>query len=208
LESDIQKHNPFWQSLLFTFSLISVLWIVKIYELVTHNSLVAYGILPKHIIGLRGIIFSPFIHGDLGHLFSNTVPCFILMIVLFNTYDRVALYVILAIHIWSGLLVWLFAPYGGSHIGISGIIYGIAGFLIGSGIFRKDRRSFSIALVVTLLYGSMIGGFIPQEGVSWQGHLYGALVGLIIAFVLRNRKLDDYDHRFITSDEPEKHFFE
>ncbi len=208
MESDIQKRNPFWQSLLFTFSLISVLWIVKIYELLTHTSFVAYGILPKYIPGLRGVIFSPFIHGDLGHLFSNTVPCFILMIVLFNTYDRVALYIIGVIHILSGLMVWLFAPYGGSHIGISGIIYGIAGFLIGSGLFRKDRRSVSIAIVVTLLYGSMVGGFIPQEGVSWQGHLYGAVVGIVIAFFLRNIKLDDDDHRFTEPEEKEKHFFE
>ena len=105
-------------------------------------------------------------------------------------------------------MVWLFAPYGGSHIGISGIIYGIAGFLIGSGLFRKDRRSVSIAIVVTLLYGSMVGGFIPQEGVSWQGHLYGAVVGIVIAFFLRNIKLDDDDHRFTEPEEKEKHFFE
>ena len=130
------------------------------------------------------------------------------MIVLFNTYDRVAFSVVFIIHIFSGLLVWIFAPYGGSHIGISGIIYGIAGFLIGSGIFRKDRRSLSIALVVTFLYGSMVGGFIPQEGISWQGHLYGAAVGVIVAFWLRKKKLDDDDLNFIDEDEPEKHFFE
>ncbi len=208
MESDIQKHNPFWRSLLFSLSLISVLWVVKFYEILMGVSFVEYGILPKQLIGLRGILLSPFIHGDLGHLFSNSIPCFILMIVLFNTYDRVAFSVVFIIHIFSGLLVWIFAPYGGSHIGISGIIYGIAGFLIGSGIFRKDRRSLSIALVVTFLYGSMVGGFIPQEGISWQGHLYGAAVGVIVAFWLRKKKLDDDDLNFIDEDEPEKHFFE
>lgn len=205
---EIQEENTLWRSLLFTFLLISILWIVKFYEVIFSVSFVEYGILPHEIIGLRGIIFSPFIHGDFNHLLSNTIPCFILMLVLFNTYDRVAFWVIIAIHVFGGLLVWIFAPWGGSHIGISGIIYGIAGFLVSSGLFRKDRRSISISLVVIFLYGGMIAGFLPEEGVSWQGHLFGAIVGAVVAFLMRKRKLDNDDHPFVEREiEDERPFF-
>lgn len=197
MSDEIPEKNTFWRSMLFAFLLISVLWIVKLYEVIFGVSLVEYGILPHELIGLRGIFFSPFIHGDFNHLLSNTIPCFILMLVLFNTYDRVAFWVIVAIHIFGGLLVWIFAPWGGSHIGISGIIYGIAGFLVSSGLFRKDRRSISIAMVVIFLYGGMIAGFLPEEGVSWQGHLFGAIVGGIVAFLMRKRKLDNDDYTFL-----------
>jgi membrane associated rhomboid family serine protease len=109
---EIQEENTLWRSLLFTFLLISILWIVKFYEVIFSVSFVEYGILPHEIIGLRGIIFSPFIHGDFNHLLSNTIPCFILMLVLFNTYDRVAFWVIIAIHVFGGLLVWIFCTLG------------------------------------------------------------------------------------------------
>ena len=120
--------KTFFRSLLFTGMLISILWIVKFYETLFASPLYEYGILPKEIIGLRGILFSPFIHGDFNHLISNSVPCFILMILIFNTYDKIAFPIILFIHIFGGFLVWVIAPAGASHIGISGIIYGIAFF--------------------------------------------------------------------------------
>lgn len=209
MSDTIQDKNTFWRSILFTFLLISVLWIVKFYEVIFGVSLVEYGILPHELIGLRGIIFSPFIHGDFNHLLSNTIPCFILMLVLFNTYDRVAFWVIVLIHIFGGLLVWIFAPWGGSHIGISGIIYGIAVFLVSSGLFRKDKRSISIAMVVIFLYGGMIVGFLPEEGVSWQGHLFGAIVGGGLAFMMRKRKLDSDDDDFVAEEEEdERPFFQ
>ncbi len=209
MSEEIPEKNTFWRSLLFTFMLLSVLWLVKFYEVIFDVSFVEYGILPHELIGLRGILFSPFIHGDFNHLLSNTIPCFILMLVLFNTYDRVAFWVIIAIHIFGGLLVWIFAPWGGSHIGISGIIYGIAGFLVSSGLFRKDRRSISIAFVVIFLYGGMIAGFLPEEGVSWQGHLYGAVVGAGLAFLMRKRKLDSDDDDFVEeTEEDDRPFFD
>jgi membrane associated rhomboid family serine protease len=198
--------KTFFRSLLFTGMLISILWIVKFYETLFASPLYEYGILPKEIIGLRGILFSPFIHGDFNHLISNSVPCFILMILIFNTYDKIAFPIILFIHIFGGFLVWAIAPAGASHIGISGIIYGIAFFLISAGLFRKDRRSFGISAVVLFLYGGMIQGFLPQDGVSWQGHLFGAITGAVAAFFLRKYRLDEDDHRF-EKKEVEKPFF-
>lgn len=196
--------NSFAKSFVYTSLLIIILWIVKFVEVLFGVSFAEYGILPHEYIGLRGIVFSPFIHGDFMHLLSNTVPCFVLMMVLFNTYEKVAFPVIVTIHLSSGLLVWLLAPAGGAHIGISAIIYGIAGFLVGSGIFRRDRQSTAIAIVVAMLYGGMITGFVPQTGISWQGHLAGALVGLVCAYALRhvNRVEDQLPM------EEERHFFD
>ena len=120
----------------------------------------------------------------------------------------IALIVLVFIHIGSGIFVWTLAPDTGVHIGISGIIYGIAGFLLASGIFRKDRTSVALAIFVALMYGGMLLGFIPQKGVSWQSHLYGALSGIFIAFVLRKKDLPPPTEIELEKTEEEKHFFD
>ena len=156
----------FWKSVFIVFALVSVLWIVQLIQYFNLFDFTDYANHPRHIDGLKGIIFSPFIHSREGfdHILSNTLPIMVLLMVLINAYPRIALTVLLFIHLSSGVLVWLFAPPTTYHIGISGIIYGIAAFLVASGIFRKDRTSVSIAILVTLVYGGMIYGFIPVEG--------------------------------------------
>ena len=198
----------FWKSVTAVLALVSVLWIVFLLQqfgIVDSNS---YGNWPHHVEGLKGIIFSPFLHGSFEHLISNTLPILVLLTVLLNAYPRIAIPVLIFIHITSGALVWALAPDTGVHIGISGIIYGIAGFLIASGIFRKDRSSVAIAIFVTLMYGGMLIGFIPQQGISWQSHLYGALSGIFIAFVLRKKDLPPPHEFELEKAEEEKHFFD
>ena len=198
----------FWKSVMAVLALVSVLWIVFLlqqFDIVNTNS---YGNWPHHVEGLKGIIFSPFLHGSFEHLISNTLPILVLLTVLLNAYPKIALPVLIFIHITSGALVWSLAPDTGVHIGISGIIYGIAGFLIASGIFRKDRSSVAIAIFVALMYGGMLIGFIPQQGISWQSHLYGALSGVFIAFVLRKKDLPPPHEFELEKTEEEKHFFD
>lgn len=203
-----EDKNSFWKNLLLVFALVAVLWIVFLLQFFGIINTDAYGNWPHHIEGLKGIIFSPFIHGSFEHLISNTLPILVLLTVLLNAYPSTALYVLVFIHITSGSLVWLLAPENGVHIGISGIIYGIAGFLVASGIFRKDRTSITISILVVLTYGSMVIGFIPQQGVSWQSHLYGAISGVVIAFLFRKKALPPLHEFELEKTEEEKHFFD
>ncbi|MFN8308649.1 MAG: rhomboid family intramembrane serine protease [Chitinophagales bacterium] len=187
--------------------LTGILWIVFFVTWAAHVNLYRFGILPRQLEGLRGIITAPFIHGDIWHLASNTLPFAVLLFVLLNAYDRIALGVLLMLHVLSGFGVWLFAPAFSSHIGISGIIYGLAGFLIGSGLFRKDRLSITVAIFVVLLYGGMIEGFIPQAGISWQSHLSGAITGLMLSFLLRKYGREPVDAIWEEENEDERPFF-
>lgn len=198
----------FWKSIAGVLALVSVLWVVHFIQHFGFYDLSRFGNWPQHQQGLWGIIFSPFIHGSFEHLISNTLPIMVLLTVLLNAYPRLAIFVLIAVHILSGALVWLLAPPNGIHIGISGIIYGIAGFLVASGIFRKDRASIVIALFVVMAYGGMIAGFFPKQGVSWESHLYGAVSGAVMAFLLRKRDLPPPTSNELEEMEEEKRFFE
>ena len=202
------EKSSFWKNLLLVFALMSVLWIVQFMQYFYVFDFGPYGNWPRHLAGLKGIIFSPFIHGSFDHLISNSLPMMVLLTVLLNAYPGIALPVLVFVHLTSGILVWLFAPPDTVHIGISGIIYGIATFLMASGIFRKDRLSVTIAIFVGLIYGSMIWGFIPQPGISWQSHLYGAISGLLIAYLLRNNDLPQTIGEDPEPVEEDKHFFD
>jgi membrane associated rhomboid family serine protease len=143
------------------------------------------GILPRNISGLIGILTSPFIHGGFSHLISNTAPLVLTGLGIFYFYPKSAYKVFVIVYLGTGILVWLLAR-GVYHIGASGIIYGFVSFLFFSGIFRKDSRSIALALVVIFLYGGLIWGVLPVEkGVSWESHLFGAVVGAISAFIFR-----------------------
>lgn len=203
-----QHEMGFWRSLRIVFGLVSVLWIVHIVQELGLYDFSEYGNQPRHFAGLKGILFSPFLHGSFQHLISNTLPILVLLTVLLNAYPRVALAVLFFVHISSGLLVWLFAPPNTIHVGISGIIYGIAAFLVGSGVFRKDRNSMVIGIFVALMYGGMVAGFIPQPGISWQSHLFGALSGLFIAFAFRRIDLPVPTEIDMEPVEPDRHFFD
>ncbi len=203
-----EEKNSFWKIVMISFVLVAVLWIVFLLQEFGIINTDRYGNWPHHIEGLKGIIFSPFLHGSFEHLISNTLPILVLLTVLLSAYPRMALPVLFFIHIVSGILVWMLAPDTGVHIGISGIIYGIAAFLVASGIFRKDRGSVAIAIFVGLMYGGMVIGFIPTQGVSWQSHLYGALCGVVMAIIFRKTDLPEPTGIELEKTEEERHFFE
>lgn len=162
-----------------------LIWIVYLVSALFNLSFVTLGVLPREISGLVGIFFSPLIHENFSHLFSNTLPLIVLGYGVFYFYPHAAYKVILFIYLLTGSLVWLFARTA-YHIGASGIVYGFVAFIFFSGLFRRDNKSISLALVVIFLYGGLVWGIFPgQENISWESHAFGALSGIISAFIYR-----------------------
>jgi membrane associated rhomboid family serine protease len=183
---EFNSHQPNSQkAFLISLYLVLLLWLVKWTEYNFSIDLVPYGIIPQKLYGLRGIIFSPFIHGDTVHLLNNSLPIFLLTMALIYFYQSIALRVVFLSQLVGGLLTWIIAT-NGSHIGASGIIYSLASFLFFSGVFRKHPRLMAISLIVVFIYGGMVWGVFPiKQGVSWEGHLSGGIAGLLIALVYR-----------------------
>ena len=165
---------------------VIIIWCIKIIEYVFNFSLIHFGVLPKEFSGIKGIIFYPFIHSDWNHLLNNTFPVFILLIMLFAFYRKIAIQIFYYLFLISGVLLWLIGRPDSYHIGASGIIFGIASFLITSGIIRKNPKLASISLLVIFLYGSLIWGIFPFKiNMSWEGHLSGFLTGVLLAIFYR-----------------------
>ena len=169
--------------------MVDMMWIIELVDLIIfHNRLNIYGILPRHIIGLRGILFAPFLHGNLAHLIANTIPFITLgwFVMLQETSD---FFIVTGITmIVSGLGVWLFGS-SGVHIGASSLIFGYLGFLLLRGYFQRNFASILLSLIVGFLYGGAIWGVLPTvPGVSWEGHLFGFIGGIIAARFLARRK--------------------
>lgn len=189
---DLNK-SQFKDRLLLALGFVFVMWTVKIVELLFHLNFAVYGVYPRHQSGLKGILTMPFLHADWAHLMSNTLPAFLLILATFSFYRSVAGRVVILISVVSGFLVWVVARPS-YHIGASALIYGLAAFLFLSGVFRRDRKSIAVALLVAFMYGSMVWGMLPiYPGVSWEGHLCGAVTGGFLAYVYRHR---DPPHRY------------
>lgn len=172
-----------------------LLWIVKIFEILSKTELYFLGVYPRTLTGFFKIITSPLIHSDFSHLISNTSAIFVLCFFLFYVYFRTALKVFLIIYLMHGLIVW-FIGRSSYHIGSSGLIYGFATYLFFMGVFRKDTASIAVALLVTFLYGSIIWGVLPVDPhISFEAHLAGAIMGLICAIIFRKSEplLAKYD---------------
>ncbi|HEY9675346.1 MAG TPA: rhomboid family intramembrane serine protease [Waterburya sp.] len=169
---------------------IGQIWAIGIIDLVVGGALNTYGIWPHHFIGLRGIFFAPFLHGSLGHLIANSIPFIVLgwFVMLRETSD---FFVVTAITMLvSGLGTWVFGSPNSIHIGASGLIFGYLGFLLLRGYFERNFPSILLSLVVGFLYGGTIWGVLPtQVGISWQGHLFGFIGGVIAARLLSRKKL-------------------
>lgn len=181
-----KEKSLFRQSVIFSSYIILILWLVKSVEWAFSANFAHFGILPRHLLGTIGIFTSPFIHGDFLHLLSNSFSLMLLIIILFFFYDRIALKALLYVYILTGIGVWFIAREA-YHIGASGVIYGIASFILFSGLIRKNQSSLALSFIVLLLYGGMFYGVLPTDGhISWESHLMGLLSGLIVAFILRH----------------------
>ena len=186
MSSDSKK--SFLLSAWIPFLLVLMMWFVHYINISKNLGLHRYGIHPGGKNGLKGILFSPFIHStrDFSHIINNSAPIFILSWSLIYFYRKIAWLVFIVSWLAGGFLVWLIAR-DNYHIGMSGIIYSLAFFLFFSGVFRKDTRLMAISMFVVFLYGSMVWGIFPLDpSVSHESHLMGGVVGLILAFLLKN----------------------
>jgi membrane associated rhomboid family serine protease len=186
------------------------LWIVFWFEARFGYNFNRYGIYPRTFSGLRGILFSPFIHSDIKHLYHNSIPLFVLMFSLLYFYRTISFKVFIYGALITGLLTWIIARKS-YHIGASGIIYLLFSFIFFSGVFRRNYRLIAVSLVVIFLYGSMVWYLLPvEERISWEGHLSGFVTGILFAFIFRkigpqriqydwerdDYEPDDFDRRF------------
>jgi membrane associated rhomboid family serine protease len=164
-----------------------IIWGVYFIEINYGFNFNKYGIYPKTFKGLRGIFFSPFIHGSVSHIFNNSIPLAVMLGSLYFFYKKIATKVLLIGVILTGLLTWSFARPA-YHIGASGVVYFLVSFVFFSGIFRKYYRLIALSLAVVFLYGSMIWYVFPvEEKISWEGHLSGFLVGFLFAYIFRKQ---------------------
>ena len=161
---------------------IFVLFVVEWIEYSCGMRFAKYGVLPRTIEGLKGVFLSPFIHSDWKHLTNNALPLFVLTATLGFFYKGIAKEVFLWSWLTSGLWLWAIGRPN-FHIGASGLLYALASFLFFSGFIRKHTKLMSISMFVVFLYGGMVWGIFPmKKHISWEGHLAGALAGLILAY--------------------------
>jgi len=185
-----------------------IMWLVKIIEVNFNFSFVKFGVSPQNVSGLKGILFSPFIHKDFTHLLNNSYPILILGGMLFSFYRKIATSIFLWLFFISGLWLWIIGRPS-FHIGASGIIYSLASFIIVSGIIRKNPRLSAVSLVIIFLYGSMIWGILPtNEAVSWEGHLAGFTAGVLVAIFYKNEGPERKKYQWEIDEELEKKFKE
>jgi membrane associated rhomboid family serine protease len=188
------------RSLIIPLILVFLMWVVRIVESIGGYDFATLGIFPLRWQGLLGIVTTPFVHGDFSHLIANSVPFIILGSALFYFYKDMAFRILLFIWLFSGFWVWV-AARPAFHIGASGIVYGLAAFILVSGIIRKHTGLMAMALVVVFLYGSLIWGifpeFFPEKNISWEAHLFGMIAGIILAFYYRKegpqRRIYDWE---------------
>lgn len=184
LKEELSKiRSSFLLSLFF----VMVMWAVKIIENSKGLDFSGWGVFPRTLGGLKGILFSPFIHGDYYHLFDNTIPILVLGTLLFYFYKEIAWEIAIFNLLISGFWLWIIGRPS-YHIGASGYIYGLAAFLFFSGVFRRNVSLLTISLLVVFLYGSLIWGIFPVlEHISWEGHLSGGVAGALLAWSYRKK---------------------
>jgi membrane associated rhomboid family serine protease len=184
-----QHDNPFQFTkavILLPLFFVLTLWLVFWYELQFQHNLSHFGIYPREVFGLKGILFSPFLHGDIEHLANNSVALLVLLPILRYFYKEQSFVVLFLGILFSGLGTWLLGRPS-YHIGASGLIYALVSFIFFKGIFTKYYRLVALSFTIVILYGGSVWYMFPnvKEGISWEGHLAGFLVGLAIALVLK-----------------------
>ncbi|MBS1516943.1 MAG: rhomboid family intramembrane serine protease [Bacteroidetes bacterium] len=185
-ESDPEKSRVL-SSFFFSGSFVLLLWVIQFIQWSAAAEFATFGVLPRTLKGLTGILTAPLIHADFSHLISNSFSLFLLLFGVLYFYRSSALKVFFIIYITDGLMVWLFAR-ASYHIGASGLVYGFAGFLFFSGLFRRDKSSMALSLLVVFLYGGMVWGVLPvRPEISFESHLFGALTGIVCAYIFRKK---------------------
>lgn len=182
------RASPLGEAFEVTLRFLALLFALELADVLFALGLDAFGIRPREMVGLRGVLFAPLLHGGLGHVAANAGPLCILL-PLFLVDRRQRPWPVLAfIWVLGGLGTWLLGRGGAVHIGASGLVYGIAAYLVVAGVVGSSWRATVIAVFVVVVYGGLVEGLLPRAGpISWEGHLIGAVAGGIAAWRNRNR---------------------
>lgn len=173
------------ENVLFLLGLAGMMWGLEVINYFLFGYLDNFGIRPRNLFGLPGIVTAPFVHLNFRHLFSNTFPFLILGFLVLLAGRKVFVQVSVFVILTGGFALWLFGPTGTNHIGSSLLIFGYLGFLLARGIFEKSGFWLAISFTILILYGGMLFGVLPgQPGISWQGHLLGFMSGILAARIL------------------------
>jgi membrane associated rhomboid family serine protease len=191
------------RSFLGVLSFTALLWLIEIAAGLAGVPLTSMGVYPRAVKGLPGILTAPLVHGSAVHLFFNTGPLLVLGTAMIYGYPRASRIALPLIYLGSGLLVWLTARPA-YHLGASGLCFGMLFFVFTLGVIRWDRRAIALSLIVSFLYGGMIWGLVPvSRGISFESHIAGAVLGLALAIVLRDRDPAPPEKRYAWEGEEE-----
>lgn len=182
----IKDNSLKWSAevVIFPMAITLLLWIVYWFEIRFGFNFNLFGIYPRTASGLVGIVFGPFIHGNLEHLFNNSVPLFVLLVALFYFYRNVRWKILIFGILFTGILTWIIGR-SSFHVGASGIVYMLVSFLFFKGVFSAHYQLIALALIVVFLYGGLWWYLFPIDStISWEGHLSGFLIGIFFALIV------------------------
>ena len=184
--SPAKRRDPRLEGVRLVAILLAIMWVGEIVDqVILDQRLDQYGIEPRDTDGLVGIVASPFLHGDFGHLIANTIP-FAAMgaMIALGGLARVAMVTVI-VGLVAGIGTWIIAPENTIHIGASGLVFGYGSYLLARAFFERKLVHIVTAAVVVVFYGgALLGGMVPEEGISWQGHLFGFIGGIVAARML------------------------
>jgi len=173
---------------LVVFGMAAVMWLVEIIDLLPHTDLDRWGIRPRQLSGLTGIVTAPFLHDGFGHLIGNTIPFLVLGCIIASSGTQRFIQVTVIVAAVAGLGTWIVGPAHTVHIGASGLVFGYLSYLATRGFFEHHIGQIVIGLIVLFFYGSILWGLFPRPGISWQGHVFGATGGVVAAWVIHRRR--------------------
>lgn len=187
-EAPRREQSPVVQGMIVVGVLAAVMWVVEIVDQVAGGSLDRNGIEPREADGLDGILWAPFLHANWDHLIGNTIPFLLLGIGIALSGAARVILVTAIVAVIGGLGTWLIGPPNTVHIGASGLVFGYAAYLVSRGAFTRRPLQIALGLVVVAVWGAtLLQGLVPEDGISWQGHLFGAIGGVVAAWVLEQR---------------------
>jgi membrane associated rhomboid family serine protease len=188
LQRDIDRPATWVQAAVGSVVFVVVLWVIEIVDAAMGNDLDQYGVQPRESDGLFGILFAPLLHGGWDHLSANTIPALVLAFLVLVSGIARGLLVTAIIWLVGGIGVWLVAPSNTVHLGASVLIFGWLVYLMVRGIFTRRAGEIILGMVLFFMYGGLLLGVLPgQPGISWQGHLFGAIGGALAAWLVGER---------------------
>ena len=181
-----RARTNFWLAFKIALGFIALLWLIQLLNWGLDLDLDRFGVRPRRVAGLPGILLAPLLHASFAHLLANSLPLLVVATGMLHLYPNSALKVIPAVYFGPGIAVWLFGRPA-DHIGASGLFYGLVSYIFVAGLIRRDRRAIAASLLVWFLYGALVWGILPiKPELSWETHLAAALIGLVLAIALRH----------------------